>query len=159
MENNSNFTWDLKAALLTIWFVSTIISILSEAWYSASYTSFYLWVISLAVGYCVYMLSLLLGDAISCRIHHHFGENLSRTDKMLISNNLIKSINAPAWYESYRIYNANDETIKGIVIVAVAQKGEFVTGATEHQEVAQKLQDLVASLGGKQNNESEKNNS
>jgi len=147
---SQNFIWNLQSALITIWLISSVVLLINEAWQSGDYTSVYLWLIALCVGYCVYMLSLVVGEVISYRLIRLSGDELSTNEKAMMCANLLNSVPEHSCLESYKILEDKDKSSRGVVIVLPTKEIDVASlQDTKQQEIVYKIKELLQALNDK----------
>lgn len=135
-----NFVWNWQSACLTMWIISSMVLLIGGAWEDGDYTSLYLWLIALALGYCIYMLSLVAGEFLSYQLRILFAKNLSDKEKGLACINLLDAVAQKASCESYRING------KGYVVIVAESALTTPPSSESEHKVVQQVQELIRTL-------------
>ena len=144
-EMISNFKWDIKSGSLVVWFVSTCVSLLDGLRQNGDYTSLYLWLLSLGIGYCFYMFSLAFGEFITYKILRASGIH-SGYERALVCESIIDSVQNQAYCEAYKVYDKKTKKFKGAVVVITEQDIdiESIQNIEQRQLVDQTRELLIA---------------
>ena len=142
----SYFKWDIRSALLTVWFISTCISLLNDVRQDGNYTAFYLWLLALGVGYCIYMISLSFGELIAYKIMR--ASNIqSDYERAMIYESIVDSVKTNAYCEAYKVYDQKTDEFKGAIIILAEQDIDLeAISDHEQRQIIEQAQNLLQSL-------------
>lgn len=118
--SNEPFRWNIGSVIFTVLVFANLIMWLAELYAADSYIKFWMLFIASASGYCVYMISLLVGSFLSYRLRRIVGQHFSQEEQSLIYYNLLEAVekNGVAFpYSSHCVLNDDNNKVRGFVFI------------------------------------------
>ena len=114
------FQWQIGSVIFTVFVFANLIMWLAELYAADSYIKFWMLFIASVSGYCVYMISLLVGSFLSYRLRRIVGQHFSQEEQSLIYYNLLEAVEQNGIefpYSSNCILSEDEKKIRGFIFI------------------------------------------
>ena len=144
------FKWNINSALMFTVIFSQLLTWSYEFYTTGDYTKLWIFLLAMGSGYCVYMLSIVIGGYLFFKLRLVTGGNLTSQEQMLAANSLLQSSKQDSKgfsYSSHHIKGEKDST--GFVFVVSSDDIKQEAQNADNQKelmLAKKVRNILIEL-------------